>query len=260
MGEENHKGDITVILTGYRRFKNLPRQIESIQNQTVKPDEVWLWKNYHEENKDVNLRRPTLGNSHIVYDLDKTFDCNHNWKFYGRFAAALLAQTTYVAIFDDDTIPGHQWFENCLMAMKHTPGILGGAGIILKDKNYTNHIRIGWPSQNINTTQVDLVGHAWFFKQEWLKYLWMEKPPTFENGEDIQFSYMAQKYGGINTYCPPHPKGNPSLHSSLFGNELGIDDKATSQVWNHDVFFSERNKCVQNALDGGWTTVLGVKK
>ena len=30
------------------------------------------------------------------------------------FAAALLADTEYIAIYDDDTIPGKQWHSNCL--------------------------------------------------------------------------------------------------------------------------------------------------
>ena len=66
----------------------------------------------------------------------------------------------------------------------------------------------------------------WFFEKEWLKYLWMEKPFTWENGEDIQFSYMAQKYGGIMTYCPPHPESDIDMHSSLYGYEMGVDKKA----------------------------------
>jgi len=101
------------------------------------------------------------------------------------------------------------------------------------------------------------VGHAWFFKRTWLKYLWTKHLTTWDNGEDIQFSYIAQKYGGINTYCPPHPPGEPELHGSLYGNELGIDNKATSTntSLSHQAFFSERDYCVRKALEGGWRVV-----
>ena len=77
----------------------------------------------------------------------------------------------------------------------------------------------------------------------------------------MHFSYSAQKYGGIKTYCPPHPPEDIELHGSIMGNELGIDDKATSNnnETSHQQFFSERDFCVQEALRKGWKTVRGVK-
>jgi hypothetical protein len=121
--------------------------------------------------------------------------------------------------------------------------------------------RSGWPRQNEETMRVDYVGHAWFFKREWLSHLWREKPPTWDNGEDIHFSYTAQKYGGIQTYCPPHPPEDKSLHGSLLGYELGVDSKATSnnQAVSHQQFFSERDNCINNSLVGGWKTVHNIK-
>ena len=58
--------------------------------------------------------------------------CNHNFKFFGRFAFAMLAQTEYVAIFDDDTIPGKNWFKHCLDHMIQLNGLLGTTGIQLQ--------------------------------------------------------------------------------------------------------------------------------
>lgn len=246
------KEEITVILNSYRRPYNLEMQIKAIREQTTKPVQIWLWVNAHEDNKDFD---------YSALEIDRVFNNDYNWKFYGRFAAALLADTDYVAIFDDDTIPGSQWFENCVETMKVQPGILGSAGVILRDKFYVQHDRCGWPTQNSETTQVDLVGHAWFFKREWLQYLWREKPTTWDNGEDIQFSYLAQKYGNIQTFCPPHPLDNKQMHGSILGNELGIDSKATStnSAVSHRQFFSERDLCVQAAIRGGWRTIKGVK-
>ena len=244
--------NITVILNSYRRPYNLKMQIDAIRCQTRQPAQIWLWVNDHEDNRGYDYSN--LG-------LDRVFNNDYNWKFYGRFAAALLADTEYVAIFDDDTVPGPKWFENCLETMQEKEGILGSAGVLLNDKAYVNHERCGWPTQNRETTEVDLVGHAWFFKREWLQYLWREKPPTWDNAEDIQFSYAAQKYGGIKTYCPPHPPEDIDMHGSILGNELGIDKKATStnSAISHQQFFSERDYCVQSALKNGWQTVRGVK-
>tara|TARA_B100001564_G_scaffold270653_1_gene232271 strand:+ start:9755 stop:11365 length:1611 start_codon:yes stop_codon:yes gene_type:complete len=251
-GPQTELDQITVILNSYRRPYNLEMQIKAIREQTTAPVQIWLWVNHHEDNE---------GFDYSGLGLDRIFKNDHNWKFYGRFAAALLADTKYVAIFDDDTIPGRKWFQNCLSTMNTTEGILGSAGVTLNEKYYVRHDRCGWPTQNRKTTRVDLVGHAWFFKREWLQFLWREKPTTWDNGEDIQFSYLSQKYGNIQTYCPPHPPEDRELHGSILGNELGIDNKATStnSAISHKQFFSERDLCVQAALGGGWKTVRSIQ-
>ena len=239
--------DITVILNCYRRPEYLTKQIEAIRNQTIQPKQIWIWVNYHDDNKDIDFSK---------FDVDRVIKNDYNWKFYGRFAGALLADTKYIAMFDDDTIPGSKWFENCANTMKQNEGILGGAGVKLKNNRYYGHDRFGWSSKNEELIEVDLVGHAWYFKRDWLKYLWLEKPFTWDNGEDIQFSYMAQKHGNVKTYCPPHPESDKDMSSSLLGYELGVDEKATSNQRNHVVFYSQRDACVKNAIMNGWKPVF----
>ena len=238
--------EITVILNCYRRPEYLETQIKAIRCQTVKPKQIWIWVNHHKDNSEIDFSK---------FDVDRVIKNDYNWKFYGRFAAGMLADTKYIAMFDDDTIPGPQWFSNCLKTMDVTPGILGGVGVLLKEDRYYGHGRVGWSSHNNKIVEVDLVGHAWFFEREWLKYLWMETPFTWENGEDIQFSYTAQKHGNIKTFVPPHPSENEELHSSLYGYKMGVDDKATSNTRNHEAFYAQRDACVKNAVFNGWNPV-----
>lgn len=257
MEKEVDNGDITAILTLYRRPQNLVEQIRAIKNQTVPPKEIWVWCNFYDDSfekmKEVEDALEMADSMGCI-----TLNCNYNFKFYGRYAAALLADTKYVAIFDDDTIPGRKWFENCLNTMKNNRGIVGSAGVILQNKSsYNPHIRAGWPKPNPQVQKVDLVGHASLFERSWLSYLWMEKPPTWDNAEDIQFSYCAQKYGNIETYVAPHPPDDKEMWGSIKGNELGIDDVATSnnKVVSHQQFFSERDMCVQKSVEKGWELV-----
>ena len=244
--------DITVVLNAYRRPYNLKMQVDALRNQTAPPKQIWLWVNAHEDNEGFDFT--SLG-------VDRIFHNDHNWKFYGRFAACLLADTEYIALYDDDTVPGSRWHENCLNTMTAQEGILGTAGVILNGNKYIQHDRCGWPTQNSEITEVDLVGHGWFFKRDWLQYLWKDKPTTWDNGEDIQFSYMCKVHGDIPTYCPPHPPDDKEMHGSILGNELGIDSKATSnnRAVSHRQFFTERDICVQTGLRNGWKTVRDVK-
>jgi len=233
---------ITAILNGYRRPQNIPLQINALKNQTIPPDEIWLWKNYHEDWSDDGVDLSGI----------KVCESNHNWKYLGRFAMAMLAQTEFVALFDDDTVPGTEWFDNCLNTYKETYGILGGVGLRQhNEERYMDHTRFGWPSNNETTVEVDLVGHAWFINKKDLKYIWMEEPVTYETAEDMHLSYTAQKYGGIKTYVPPHPIWNREMSSSLYGYELGVDDK-TDSVINHGKFFNQRDECVQSYVQRGW--------
>ena len=239
---------ITVILNCYKRPEYLKEQVEAIKKQTIKPDTVWLWVNQAVENEALGMFGGEWG-------FDRVFRSSVNCKFHGRFAVGLLAQTEYVAFFDDDTIPGNKWFENCLNTMETHPGILGGAGVCLLDsKQYMRHLRSGWPTKNKETEEVDLVGHAWFLKREDLCHMWSEVPASLEHGEDLQLSYMAQIKNNIKTYCPPHPENDKDLWSSLKGEEYGCDDKAWSQgkLSSLSEFFIHRTQSMQDGLSRKW--------
>lgn len=238
--------EVTTILTKYRRPQNIRPIAEAVRNQTQANGPIWLWENHHQ---DCSVDEWTLYNDAV----DRVCTSDYNWKFFGRFAMATMVDTEYVALFDDDTIPGEKWFENCLNTMKTHEGLMGSAGVILTGPYYRPHTRYGWSSQNRGVVEVDLVGHAWFLKTEWIRHFWAEKPYTWQNGEDIHLSYMLQRIG-IKTYCPPHPAFDKSLHGSLKGQELGTDDVAESnnKAVSHEEFFAQRDACVQHCIKNGW--------
>lgn len=212
--------DITAIINGYKRPHTLKLQYDAIRDQTVKPAEIYMWKN------------GTENDSEFPYDLCPELIVNHcskNLGVWARFAFALMAKTKYVCIFDDDTIPGSRWFENCLNTIQTYRGLLSTIGVIFTSVEGMNgySYRVGWDGPNEEVRQVDWAGHAWFFEREWLSYYWRELPdPKFTRcGEDIHFSYILDKYLDLKTYVPPHPPqdrslwgANPEL-SNRFGNE-----------------------------------------
>jgi len=244
---------ISVILNVYKRPYMLERQIKAILKQSIeiKPENIHVWYN----KSDVGQYFP----------LDKrinTYACNWNTKFWGRFTIPLIVKTPYVAMFDDDIIPQKNWFKNCLETIQkpETNGILGGSGVILSTKAYVPfQNKVGWNGTHSNNTErVDLVGHAWFFRQEWIKYMWYEKPFTWENGEDIMFSYLAQKYGNINTFVPPHPEHMLDMWSTdvKTGNEVGGDANASFKMGNH---YNQRDGICVHCINNGWKTVNNIK-
>ena len=214
-------GEKTAILNGYKRTQYLKEQVYALQNQTIKPKDIMLWQN-NSEGFDSEITNNLI-----------TASSNTNLGVWARFAFALNAKTEYICVFDDDTIPGSMWFENCLETMKTHEGLLGTIGLIYNNENgYLPNTRYGWDNPNNATVRVDIVGHAWFFKREWLSTYWRELPPEGFDfvGEDMHFSYMLQKYLGLNTYVPPHPKHAPELWGSLKGWEMGTEKNGLSLI------------------------------
>lgn len=219
-----NNGKIACILTLYKRPHILHEQLAAVRAQTVKPEKILIWRNGTAE-VPADIRA----------DKDLTIiDSSENFGVWGRFAAALLVNTEYICIFDDDTIPGNRWFENCLKTIKEVNGLLGTHGLIFDPAagTYFSRARIGWPNPQPVTVKVDIVGHSWFFRREWLQYLWTNVPDYetqfLRAGEDFGFSWALQKVG-IGTYVPPH------THPETFGSNpekakiYGVDDVAISR-------------------------------
>jgi glycosyltransferase involved in cell wall biosynthesis len=214
--------NITVILNGFKRSQHFKKQLEAIENQTIKPKEILLWQNLG-ENFDKHLTSRTTHSS-----------CNKNLGVWARFAYALNADTEYVCVFDDDTIPGKKWLENCLNTIQEHDGLLGTIGVKFQTtQSYHPSNRVGWANPNSNTEEVDIVGHSWFFRREWLSTFWRELPDVKQTrlvGEDMHFSYTLQKYLNKKTYVPPHPIDDMEMWGSKpdTGWGIGQDSAALS--------------------------------
>ena len=174
---------ITVILTAYRRVEYIADQIKAIRAQTRPATEIWVWTN---ASPDLLVDISPLADRVVV--------SNTNWLFWGRFALGNLARTAYVAFFDDDTLPQPRWFENCLNTISQgKDGILGGSGVLLPiEGGYSSKNKVGWNGRQLSeVSSVDLVGHAWFMRKEYLQFMWREEPCSWDNGEDIPELYGA---------------------------------------------------------------------
>lgn len=237
---------ITAILTVYRRGEYLASQVQALRNQSVPPTEIWVWCN----DSDVALQD-------VSELVDRVVVSNSNWKFWGRFALANMVRTPYICLFDDDILPQRNWLKNCLDTYRSgIDGILGGSGVLLPAAGgYSSKHKVGWNGHHYDeATRVDLVGHAWFFRKEHLRFMWHEQPLSWENGEDIHLSCMAWKHAGLGTYVPPHPADDESLWSCRpdFGKRVGRTSSATFKSAGHH---SVRDDMVNAYRKNGWRIV-----
>ncbi len=87
--------------------------------------------------------------------------------------------------------------------------------------------------------------------------MWLEEPYTWDNGEDIMFAYLCQKYGKVNTYVPPHPVDDIDMWCNTDGGKMG-NDKNASFLKNADHYKLRDETCV-HCIDNGWNTVNQIK-
>lgn len=252
--------DLTVILNGYRRYMYLRDQLDHIYAQTMKPAQIWLWINKDEREDALDFKEGMKQHGVKEDEFNAIIQSNVNFKYHGRFSVGLLAKTKYLAYFDDDTVPGPKWFENCINTLEQYPGtILGGAGITCLSNRYMQHRRDGWPRPTDEATETDLIGHAWFFEKKKLYNLWSQEPPSLENGEDMQLCFSSYLKDGTKTMCPPHPASDTSMWSSLKAQEYGaFDGHASSDgtLIPQNVFFSQRDQVLQHYLNKGYKPVV----
>jgi GT2 family glycosyltransferase/tetratricopeptide (TPR) repeat protein/2-polyprenyl-3-methyl-5-hydroxy-6-metoxy-1,4-benzoquinol methylase len=201
---------------------------------------MWLWAN-----EPDNPLRATIA----VQKLNRTVICSDNAHVHARFALALTAPTEYVAIFDDDALPGPNWFASCLRVMDRTPGILGSAGVRLQGNGYQQRTLHGWHTPIAETVEVDLVGHAWFLRTEWIHYLFAVPAVVGINGEDIELAARVWRLAGVRCWSPPHPLEDRSVWGSVRGVELGSDAVALSRRPTH---LQERDQVVRTEIAAGW--------
>ena len=220
--------DIDVVLTCYKRPQVLAQQLAAIKNQTLKPRRIFLYQDGIDGYYKIEL------NDKILSEFDACKISSTNGGVWKRFEfAEEISKSPYVCLFDDDTIPGERWFENCHMNMMQQRGIYGTNGVLMTKPEYypQKFFSAGWHSPNSKTCAVDFVGHAWFFEREYLTWMlgksWHGKYKLV--GEDMTLSFAAAEHG-FGTYVPQHPTQILSLWGSIpkFGWKYGIDEAAIS--------------------------------
>ena len=246
--------NVDVVLTLYKRPEVLLKQLNALQIQTIKPRNIYLYQDGIDSYYEIKLKQ----------DIREQFTgikiSNINQGVWERFKYAKeIVKEEYVCLFDDDTIPGKKWIENCLKCMGEKEGIYGTNGILLNlntNYPYGNDVRVGWNAPNWYVAEVDFVGHAWFLKTEWLSFMFdgTESIRKYKHvGEDMCLSAKCLEHG-IHTYVPEHLYTNTQLWGSIpkYGKAFGISSTAISSYSSNYIFMNNVLKVLRNE---GWKCV-----
>lgn len=213
---------VTIIVSVFRRPQTFLRLLWALGNQTVAPVEVWV-TTFNSKFED-EFRAMIRGLNPAIF---KFISGDPNLKYFGRFALANMVKTPYVALFDDDCIPGAGLLAQLLHMINvksgEFNGLLGmkGHGNVAEEQgtNTLANYWVHWVYKGQTSVKVDLTGGVWFLRSTWVRQMWREEPVPIEEGplgpwqtgEDFQLTYSLKKFLGLDTYLFPQPYGRPDL-------------------------------------------------
>ena len=240
--------DIGCILTVYRRPHTLKDQIAAVLGQTVKPTKTLLFIN-DPESSTIKVPWDVIKDSGLPFIYN-----SRNTGVWTRFLAGFQLDCKYTSVFDDDTIPGSRWFENCLDQFHQHKriGVLGATGVVFQDGSRNSAKAAGgWKDPNQELMDVDIVGHAWVFWSRLLRdfvELYSETTHHETAGEDYAIAWCAQRHA-LRTAVPPHPADCLEMWGSIKG-DLGTDEVALYVTPGEDIKKQQEHELFVN--EHGW--------
>lgn len=243
---------VEAILSVYKRPSLLEMQLEAIQNQTVNVGTIHVVQNGDHFEIPESIRQQV-----VVVQSSK------NQGVWFRLAYALMCTSDFIALFDDDAVPGKRWIENCLKSMNECDGLLGSRGLrFTSRRTYLRASGVGWAFPNDNIERVDIVGHAWFFRREWLSAFWATsrpEPGALKSGEDFHLSYSLQRVLGKGTFVPPHPAHDqelwgtqPEIQINVHTQSVGISMEADAVLRFQRTFSAYRRAGFELHFTASW--------
>ena len=226
---------VAVLLTVHKR-KNLRRQLDSILGQTMQPESITVFQNGLFQRLPTRLLR-RKGVDFVVNSA--------NTGYFGRFAHLFNLEADYVAVLDDDIIPGERCLENYVNQAIELGGIVGGNGRIARTNPHLDDL-VQPPDTGKRevATLVDFVGHMWVFEKRLLRDMFSVEPATTQTGEDMHLCFSAKKLSGVRSYVAQQVADEESC--DITNNKLSSDEfssfKSTPKPLRESVeqhFFSQ---------------------
>ena len=137
------KGRISIVLTQYKRntteiqLRAILRQTaaEQISRIVILQNEAHVDLSFLDNidfSSDALFTGPSF-KSNIRNLIQVVKSPNWNTKYYGRFALALMFDSEFCAILDDDTIPQPRFLEAAMALSAERNAIVGPVGVIISD-------------------------------------------------------------------------------------------------------------------------------
>ena len=251
---------VTIIITVWKR-NYLEEQIESLLNQTVLPEQIWII--HYEDHIDI---RPLIKRYLPVFPSIFIIEADLNLKFFGRYSMAGYVNTEYVWVLDDDVIPGRKWLERSCEKCSELNAVITCTGrIIPKDDFIPEKCSSGeiekyfiGDSNDADAmhycpvdTIVDYPCNSYFIKSSWVSDFWAIWPSTFLSGDDIHLSAALKIKRNVPTVVLAQSCGETTGN---LRKEYGLDEHKS---WLKPGWFETRESILRNLIQvQGWKPIL----
>lgn len=245
----------SVIVTLWKRKNYISEQYNAVIEQSIKPCEIIYIIN--EKFIDPKYIIKKCGENVRIIQSDIN-------SLYTRFAIAYIASGKYVAILDDDVIPGKLWLSNAKRVCESRNALVTGTGRIWDENGKFGFFRmISSSKRNNNEHQscsendilCDWGCNSYFFKREWVGLI-LSSPRynnSFKTYDDIQLATSLYANAGIPCFVPCQPEDEPDCHANF--KELYGDDEFAIWKTNSDIHFKSRKSYLMELFSKGYIPV-----
>lgn len=245
----------SAVITMWKRKDYLKEQLLAIQGQSIPPKEIIIIIN--ENNISESTVRNIAGRNIKII----TSDIN---SLYSRWALSYIAEGNYIAVFDDDVIPGEYWIANAIRACNNYNALVVPQGRVFNENGKHGFFKLVTTCKNsdkniISCSDTDVFCdwgcNSYFFKREWVGYILEQK--RYQNAhktfDDIQLATSLFINAGIKCVVPMQPDYEKRLHGTL-RLEYGNDSHA---IWktNSEKHFTDRKNYIKSLIDKGYIPV-----
>jgi hypothetical protein len=215
---------LTVVLGLHRRPANFHLVFQAILDSSAAVSRVVFTLNGSPFAKEFRLlinearRHPVVTSRRMVVDV---IESSAEVGFYFRFSAALLLDTQYVAVVDDDIVLGPRFLSHCLKLLhtKQFYGLLGARGDNSAWGQSGGAQNVGRRSFILQGVHSDDLWSVYVMPSSWVKLLFRERLWTTVSGEDMSIARAVRKYLSLPAFVVP---GVTQLNSMQ--NRSWIDD------------------------------------
>lgn len=215
---------VDVVLTRFRR-ETLASQIKSIESQSLRPASVTVFQNT-KFLRSMPRRYARQGYHSVINSI--------NTLHFGRFAFALNLQSEFIAILDDDIVPGKDCLSSFVSQVCEFGAIVGANGRIA-DRNPHRDNLYQPPDVGIRAEPVlaDFVGHMWVFRREVLFDMFGVRPWTMLTGEDMHLCFSAKLQSGTRSIVGAQTTYDELSDTAM--NRLAVDRHASHLQPQHSL-------------------------
>lgn len=223
--------DLTVFITVHDRPERLAEQTRAILTQSVKPKLNVAW---------VTFKGQPVGDAQFFMPVYSPID----WGPLPKFSFAKHVSSKYVAILEDDIVPGPQWLEAATAFLENNDVIIGAVGVrINEDGTETVY---DWENQTGELTPVDYAKGGWIMKREHLELAMMD------NGHaDRLFGWQVH----ISARLQAH--NIPTVILPYSEKTCGTSIPAVPGLSMHPKYLESKQHVLQAYLEDGWQLLIG---